>query len=450
MPGLPMVGHGQIEGFEEKYGMEYRKAYKDEKPDQGLVERHEREIFPLMRKRYLFSGSANFVLYDFRTGASGHEGNTNENVFAYSNRVGDEKALILYNTAYSTTSGFIQHAACDVPVKGTSDKRHETLVSGLGLHGSDPWYVLMKELRSGLWFIRSSKELNEKGLFAELSGYGCQVFVEIKEVSDDEVPSTDSGTGRRNFPHVWSKLNYELKGRGVPSLEDAAENLFYGDLYYRFNQVLGKEANKKDENVVQKFLERMAALMKEEGLPYSEPKAPKEIVIINPYLALTLLRQITDEPASVARHFGLDRKLREAGSTPDEVNAMFFALTGKTARTPYTFILDNYENEDFRALIGVNVFDDVTWFNKEKFEAALKNLPLYLPDVKKFVPSLTAAEEASGYRLDALLKALEPAPSEPRPAARAEKKAPAKKPAAKKPAPKAAPAKSSAKKAKSK
>ncbi|MCX5802076.1 MAG: alpha-amylase family glycosyl hydrolase, partial [Proteobacteria bacterium] len=33
MPGLPMFGHGQIEGFEEKYGMEYRRAYKDEKPD---------------------------------------------------------------------------------------------------------------------------------------------------------------------------------------------------------------------------------------------------------------------------------------------------------------------------------------------------------------------------------------------------------------------------------
>ena len=26
MPGLPMFGHGQIEGFAEKYGMEYRRA----------------------------------------------------------------------------------------------------------------------------------------------------------------------------------------------------------------------------------------------------------------------------------------------------------------------------------------------------------------------------------------------------------------------------------------
>ncbi|MDZ7375556.1 MAG: alpha-amylase family glycosyl hydrolase, partial [candidate division KSB1 bacterium] len=55
MPGLPMFGHGQIEGFTEKYGMEYRRAYWDEQPDWNLIQRHEREIFPLMKKRYLFA-----------------------------------------------------------------------------------------------------------------------------------------------------------------------------------------------------------------------------------------------------------------------------------------------------------------------------------------------------------------------------------------------------------
>ncbi len=33
MPGLPMFGHGQIEGFSEKYGMEFRRAYWDEQVD---------------------------------------------------------------------------------------------------------------------------------------------------------------------------------------------------------------------------------------------------------------------------------------------------------------------------------------------------------------------------------------------------------------------------------
>jgi hypothetical protein len=67
MPGLPMIGHGQIEGFGEKYGMEYRRAYWEESVDEELVRRHEAEIFPLMRKRYLFAGHENFAFYDLVT-----------------------------------------------------------------------------------------------------------------------------------------------------------------------------------------------------------------------------------------------------------------------------------------------------------------------------------------------------------------------------------------------
>ncbi|MDR1105695.1 MAG: hypothetical protein LBL44_04995 [Treponema sp.] len=96
MPGLPMFGHGQVEGFEEKYGMEYRRSYRDEQPDQYLVDRHEREIFPLMKRRALFSGSAAFRLYDLFT----PDGAVNENIFAYSNRHWDDRALIFYNNSY--------------------------------------------------------------------------------------------------------------------------------------------------------------------------------------------------------------------------------------------------------------------------------------------------------------------------------------------------------------
>ena len=50
LPGLPMFGHGQIEGYTEKYGMEYRWPRYEEWPDQALVERHEREIAPLLKR----------------------------------------------------------------------------------------------------------------------------------------------------------------------------------------------------------------------------------------------------------------------------------------------------------------------------------------------------------------------------------------------------------------
>ncbi len=75
-----------------KYGMEYRRAKWDERPNRGFVERHQREIFPLLKKRYLFSGVDDFALYDFVT-----DGGVDEDVYAYSNGWGTERALVLYN-----------------------------------------------------------------------------------------------------------------------------------------------------------------------------------------------------------------------------------------------------------------------------------------------------------------------------------------------------------------
>jgi hypothetical protein len=51
LPGLPMFGHGQIEGYTEKYGMEYRWPRYQENADPWLMERHERQIAPLLKKR---------------------------------------------------------------------------------------------------------------------------------------------------------------------------------------------------------------------------------------------------------------------------------------------------------------------------------------------------------------------------------------------------------------
>jgi hypothetical protein len=71
-----MFGHGQVEGYAEKYGMEYPRAYWDEKPDEYLVQRHQREIFPLLHRRHIFAEVSDFVLYDFWTS----DGSVNEDV----------------------------------------------------------------------------------------------------------------------------------------------------------------------------------------------------------------------------------------------------------------------------------------------------------------------------------------------------------------------------------
>ncbi|MDR3276402.1 MAG: alpha-amylase [Treponema sp.] len=537
MPGLPMFGHGQIEGFEEKYGMEYRRAYQDEKPDQWLVDRHEREIFPLMKKRYIFSGSANFVLYDFFA-----NGTVNENVFAYSNRAtasssfGDERALVLYNNAYSEAAGLIHRSAVEIPQKDGS-KRRNSLTQALGLHGTDPWFVLLREQRSNLWYIRSSKDMAERGFFAALPSYGTQVFLDIHELED----GADGKT-----PHKWAKLNHELDGRGVPDMNAALQDLFLGELYWTFAELVKVLA---DDNAVQadvetkaeafivcalKFLggdgwepfvsagskavddstaasdskidsgskniktkkstvedtdtsgsalrkpdaDRIKLILKEFSavrqrlatlrgalakppakLPAQTARFLKTFAVetsaqmtldacMAGYTALSLLRPVLGadaadsgavhsgpSAAALALHWSLDRKLREylagAGMGADEawktvdIMQAVFARNGPNAAKLYgqetagAIILENYGNEDFRRILGVNRFGDFTWFNKEAFAAALFYGPLFtllesglesLEKTAALVEQFRKAEAASEYRLDKFVEALQDSP----------------------------------------
>jgi len=226
MPGLPMFGHGQIEGFEEKYGMEYRRSYRDEKPDEYLVDRHEREIFPLMKKRHIFSGSANFCLYDFFNS----DGKVNDNVFAYSNREGNEVALVFYNNCYAQASGWIKRGAVAIPQKdGTY--RQDSLCEAFCLHGEDRFFLVFREQRSNLWFIRSSREIAERGLFASLNGYEAQVYLDILEKEDT------SGAQPGTWETRWAMLNHELNGRGVRNLYEAQLDICLGELYSPFREI---------------------------------------------------------------------------------------------------------------------------------------------------------------------------------------------------------------------
>ncbi|MCU0644008.1 MAG: alpha-amylase family glycosyl hydrolase, partial [bacterium] len=149
MPGLPMFGHGQIEGFTEKYGMEYRKAYWDEQPDWNSIHRHEREIFPLMKKRYLFADVQNFLLYDFYA----PEGYVNENVFAYSNRFGNERGLVFYNNKFEHARGWIKVSAAYAEKAGASDEvriAQKTLAEGLALTNDGNYFIIVRDQISGL------------------------------------------------------------------------------------------------------------------------------------------------------------------------------------------------------------------------------------------------------------------------------------------------------------
>ncbi|HET7102504.1 MAG TPA: alpha-amylase family glycosyl hydrolase, partial [Terracidiphilus sp.] len=202
LPGLPMFGHGQIEGFSEKYGMEYQRPRYEENPDQWLVERHEREVAPLLHRRWLFAESSNFLLYDFFEPS----GSVDENVFAYSNRAGDERALIVYNNRYGTTYGTIDFSAAYADKAG-SRLRQRRLNEGLGFGGEQGVIVAWRDWLTGLQFLRRASVLASRGLTLNLHAYQCHVFMDWREL-------------RPTAAYPWDQLCDFLDGRGVPDLDD--------------------------------------------------------------------------------------------------------------------------------------------------------------------------------------------------------------------------------------
>ncbi|MGC9468752.1 MAG: alpha-amylase family glycosyl hydrolase [Anaerolineae bacterium] len=227
VPGLPMFGHGQIEGYAEKYGMEFRRAYWDEEPDPYLVERHQREIFPLIKRRYLFAGVDNFCLYDFFTPG----GTVDENVFAYSNRVGDQRAVVLYHNRYADTRGWIRTSAAYAvkDAEGNKTLRQATLSEALGITDDSERFLIFRDVASGLEYIRNCHELVEQGLFAELYAYQSYVFLDFREIQDNEW-------------HHYAQLNDYLKGRGVPSIEEALKELYLEPVHGPFRMLVSAPA----------------------------------------------------------------------------------------------------------------------------------------------------------------------------------------------------------------
>jgi glycosidase len=219
-PGLPMFGHGQIEGLAERYGMEFRRAMWNEQADEHLIARHEREIFPLLHRRHLFAGVENFLLYDFFA----PDGSVDEDVLAYSNRVGNERALVVYHNKYSDTRGWIRSSAAYLD-KAQNKLAQKSLSEGLALSADENSFVIFRDLVSGLEYIRNSQTVCEQGLYVELGAYQRHVFLDFREVSDDA-------------QHQYARLCATLNGRGVLSIDEALREIFLQPIHQPFRELV--------------------------------------------------------------------------------------------------------------------------------------------------------------------------------------------------------------------
>ncbi|MFN2322215.1 MAG: alpha-amylase family glycosyl hydrolase [Trueperaceae bacterium] len=212
MPGLPMIGHGQFEGYREKYGMEFRRAKRDERPEGWLLERHDRELVPVLRHRAAFAGAEAFRLYD----AVADDGAVLEDVYAYTNDAGGGRSLVIVNHRYPRSTGTVERSTPFVPQAGAA-ARTVSVAEALGLAGGEGRFVLARDLARGVTVVRAADEVVRGGWRFDLEGFGRRVYVDLHERHDP-----DGSLARIAATHGDA---------GVASLDDALDELRWGPAY---------------------------------------------------------------------------------------------------------------------------------------------------------------------------------------------------------------------------
>ena len=253
LPGLPMFAHGQVEGFSEKYGMEYKRAYYDEFVDEHLVWRHKKEIFPLMKMRHIFSQVENFELFDFIDS----NGNLNENIFAFSNKAGEENAFVIYNNSYETFEGTIKYS-CMKNINGNIQSTKE--IAAVFNFKNDPrYFYIYKDHRTGLEFLILGKLLNDEGFRIKMFGYQYRICLNFREVYDQY--------------GNYEKLYHHLNGMGATSIEDALIELELNPLHSALEELLAASNIKKIRNYVlqSEGVEKIGRTIKKKEKKIEEP-----------------------------------------------------------------------------------------------------------------------------------------------------------------------------------
>jgi glycosidase len=436
LPGLPMVGHGQIEGYREKYGMEYARPRMDESENPWLVARHEREIFPLLKLRHTFSGSRDFRMFDFVT----DDGGVNEDVIAFSNRdpQSGRAALVLFNNRYAETTGSVRLSSAFKHVQNKDGGLvREDLVKSLGLDWADDTsFVVFRDHERQLEFLRTVGDLGKRGLRMELSAFSHVCFSEIVVAN-----------AKKRLP--LDRVRAEIGDRAVRDVFGYAEEIFLRSLHAPFADLLEATLIACTPDP----LESIVPPGYEPSSPLPPPKAPppslqalslaltdalernvEGLAEEDVRLALrvdflhkgpsddlsTLLAAFAATDAAVhlanvsAEDLRLELPLRRAlspalGLSEQAVAELVVTLTVLTLTGTLTeLLLEATQDPRVRSFLLVHDAAAVTWFNKERWVAfttalahAMRLDTLEVPDLE--LAGALEAGEKSAYRLEDLL-----------------------------------------------
>lgn len=335
LPGLPMIGHGQMEGLTEKYGMEYRRSYFEEEEDRDLLERHEKEIYPLMKKRLSFASARRFHLFDFQT-----PNKVDDNVYAFSNSRDGHHVLVFYNNSNTLTEGKI---ITECPKALTSEEgeilgEEKSDIAGI-MDLSETGYTLLFENRKRLWYIHRNRDLRKDGLPVKLYGYQSKVFYPVRHQEDDEEKRLE-------------KLKLKVGNRGVPNLERA---LRYSELEPLIHMLQSFMATKRIDTAVMsdlitmfsKDLNRIRKILMPVKQSVREEHRLLEDIIRPSFMSLQL--------CDIKDMFYMIR---------------FYQLWMEEKMPALEFWNRILRDDDFAPWLGINRYKDIIWYNKEGMDEA--------------------------------------------------------------------------------
>lgn len=434
MPGLPMFGHGQIQGYREKYGMEFSKALWDEKPNIHLIEEHKRRIFPLLKKRNLFSSAEFFQLFDVINNDS-----VQESVFAYTNGTEDVRTFILYNNQMERVEGNIQQSSPKMVRKEDGSKLLETvnLAEALNLTMGGRRYIIYKDFNKNLTFITPSMKVFEDGYHVQLEGYETKVFVDIREVED--------------IDGIYSILYKKFGEKGMKDFEKEKRKIMLqpffdtidfikGDKFRKHLDLLLKEkasvsSRKKFLQLLGEFytyIEEFRPVLKSIGLEVKQTK---------PTTMVSLIERINE--VSKEKPFNYGNQIID--NMVDIFTTMFilypFVEKGDSLETlikkSETLLVDNFlgcekvvmyqgallctdtkdqidsllQDKVFLHLIGTNEYNGILWYKAEYFQECLyliiiseliKNNEKSVEESEKLLAHWLKKDSLSQYKLDIL------------------------------------------------
>jgi glycosidase len=429
LPGLPMFGHGQFEGYREKYGMEYRRAKLDERPEAWLVERHERELVPVLRGRATFAEAEAFRLFD----ATENGGATLEDVYAFTNATAKTNAgaltnasrsLVIVNHRYERSVGLLQTSVPFVPQAGENPRTVE-LGEALGLQGGEGRFVVARDLTRAVTVVRSADEVRREGWSFDLDGYARRVYVDVHERKDPD--------------GSLARVAAEFGDAGVASLDEALDDLRWGTAYRALDAAVDALMSPDgDDDLAERwrlFVESLSAPLGASwasvaAAPPASPTRAATVRLIEafgPVAVATaayayLVGTLPDAPGVWRRaRLGrpVARRLSRAGRHDGEMWAATAAAAIATVAidgrppTPARAVVAWSNDADARRALAVHEHGDVTWYRSEGIDA-LADVSAILGRLRRpgggptrawtlWRQRLDAWVETSGYRFDALL-----------------------------------------------